>query len=120
MLPSSNPQVKVYLPRVQAGHDLPEVKRAPALVSHGTETILLVEDEDLVRVLAKKILQHHGYSILEARDGMEALTTASQHAGKIHPLITDVMMPRMSGYREVLLRRSPSSFVRLHLDVQDM
>ena len=63
----------------------------------GAETVLLVEDEDGVRALAARILERHGYTVLEARNGRDALTVATQHAGAIHLLPTDVVMPVMGG-----------------------
>jgi CheY-like chemotaxis protein len=63
----------------------------------GTETILLVEDEDAVRALARRILARLGYSVIEARHGGEALTFAADHEGAIHLLVSDAVMPQMSG-----------------------
>jgi CheY-like chemotaxis protein len=66
-------------------------------IPRGTETILLVEDEERVRSMTKLILQSNGYHVLEARDGLEALTLCQQYQGMIHLLLTDVVMPRMGG-----------------------
>jgi two-component system cell cycle sensor histidine kinase/response regulator CckA len=60
-------------------------------------TVLLVEDQPPLRRLAREILKHEGYSVIEANDGNQALALAKQHAGPIHVLLTDVMMPHMSG-----------------------
>jgi PAS domain S-box-containing protein len=88
---------KVYLPRAEK--TIPFTKSSTDLlkIPKGTETVLLVEDEDAVRTLSKSVLQSSGYTVLEARDGQEAVTVAQQHQGPIHMLVSDVVMPRMSG-----------------------
>src|SRR5207248_6802282 len=86
-----------YLPRVEERPVLSRSHHDIALVPHGTETILLAEDEDGVRALTRYILQEAGYTLLEARDGVEAVRLAEQHRGTIDLLVTDVVMPRMSG-----------------------
>ncbi len=88
---------KIYLPSVQG---TAEQLKAPAGVQElvsGVETILLVEDEEVVREMAMEILQECGYQVLQAEDGLEALRLARQHTGEIHLMLTDVVMPKMSG-----------------------
>ena len=67
----------------------------------GNETILLVEDEEAVRTLSRMVLKNLGYTVLEARGGGEALLSCQQHEGPIHLVITDVVMPKMSGRQVV-------------------
>ena len=95
---------KIYLPCVEeiAGQHVPEIA-SPAPRSQGLETILLVEDEETVRRLTRDILEINGYRILAAASGSEALELWEQHEGQIHLLLTDVVMPQMSG-REVAER----------------
>ena len=71
----------------------------------GTETVLLVEDEEMVRVLATRVLHSHGYLVLEAEDAEEAIEMCGRHEGPIHLIITDVVMPGMNG-RELVGRLS--------------
>jgi PAS domain S-box-containing protein len=88
---------KVYLPRVDApAENMPGLARAPRRVV-GSETIMLVEDEAGVRALVRKFLERSGYHVLEASSGDEALREAEKHAGHISLLLTDVVLPRMSG-----------------------
>jgi two-component system, cell cycle sensor histidine kinase and response regulator CckA len=87
---------KIYFPLVEHGAK----GTAGALEAepvHGRETILLVEDEPAVRGLVHETLRLHGYTVLEARHGIEALMTGAKHQGPIHLLLTDVVMPQMSG-----------------------
>lgn len=94
--PGRGTTFKIYLPRAEA-----EALAATSAVRkrdlRGTETVLLVEDEDQVLVLAQRILQQHGYTVLAARSPEAAVKLAEQHAGPIHLLITDVVMPGMNG-----------------------
>jgi two-component system cell cycle sensor histidine kinase/response regulator CckA len=87
---------KVYLPRVDAAVDVQRREREDTPRS-GTETILLVEDEDQVRDVARDILRRHGYTVLEASNAGEALLICDSHAGPIHLLLTDVVMPHVGG-----------------------
>jgi len=95
---------KVYLPRVQqqrahSGKSHPGLAAKPL----GSETVVVVEDEDSVRALIQYVLKDCGYTVLVARDGAEALRIAGQHGGRLDLLVTDVVLPRMSG-REVAER----------------
>ncbi len=82
---------------------------AERVVSHGRETILLVEDEPMVRLITTKILSKMGFTVLEAEAGDVALRIAEQHATPIYLIITDVVMPRMRGPELVrqMLARNP-------------
>jgi PAS domain S-box-containing protein len=94
--PGHGTRFDVYLPRVDAELELdPAPPEASPLF--GTETILLVEDEDVVRELVCEILESNGYTVLEARDGEAALDIFRGHEGPIDLLLTDVVMPRMGG-----------------------
>jgi CheY-like chemotaxis protein len=88
---------KLYLPLVGERSRKMQPEIAVSELPHGTETILLVEDADPVRALAREVLQRSGYTILEARHGLEALVVAEQFKGKIDLLVTDVVMPQMGG-----------------------
>jgi len=87
----------VYLPRVDARPDRPEAAPAPVADTHGSETILLVEDEEVVRRLARHILEAQGYEVMEATEGVAAIGLSQRHTGPIHLLLTDVVMPGMNG-----------------------
>src|SRR5213592_1044324 len=104
--PGRGATFRIYLPRVEAPldpTDRPTPVTAPAA---GSETILLVEDEHLVRLLARKVLERAGYRVLVAAGGAEALDLAERYAGTIHLLLTDVVMPGMNG-RELIRRLAP-------------
>ncbi|MBX3127685.1 MAG: response regulator [Polyangiaceae bacterium] len=88
---------KVYLPRTRddAASDPPETP--PPESVRGSETLLVVEDDDAVRAVCVNILRRNGYRVLEAPNGGEALMICEQHPATIHLMITDVVLPRMSG-----------------------
>ncbi len=89
---------KVYLPRVEDAVEQTTASPAPALQTQpGWETILLVEDEEAVRDLIRTVLTEHGYDVIPARDPEHAVKLASSYAREIHMLLTDVIMPGMSG-----------------------
>jgi CheY-like chemotaxis protein len=94
--PGKGTTFKVYFPRVSGPADV-RVSQQPPTGGRGTETILLVDDDEQVRTVAKNILRRQGYVVLEASNGGDALLVCEQHGAKIHLLLTDVIMPRMSG-----------------------
>jgi two-component system, cell cycle sensor histidine kinase and response regulator CckA len=97
---------KVYLPRAEQTEASGLARPAPAIPHRGSETVLLVEDEEGVRMLARLILIDNGYTVLEAKNGGDALLRCQQYTGPIHLLVTDVVMPHMSG-RQLAERLAP-------------
>jgi len=96
--PGSGTVFKVYFPCVSGHHAVREGEPArPESVPRGTETILLVEDEPAVRNATGEFLRLQGYHVIEAEDGLAALASARNHGGTIDLLVTDVVMPNMSG-----------------------
>lgn len=96
--PDSGTVFKIYLPSVAGRSPVANRgQRESKPASLGTETILLVEDEAAVRQSTAEFLRLRGYTILEAKDGLEALTLARKHEARIHLVVTDVVMPNMSG-----------------------
>jgi PAS domain S-box-containing protein len=87
---------RIYLPRIDACSVPEEITIAAAAGGSG-ETILVAEDQEAVRSLAASSLRQHGYHVIEASDGGEALTLADRYAGEIHLLLTDVVMPGIDG-----------------------
>jgi two-component system cell cycle sensor histidine kinase/response regulator CckA len=88
---------KVYFPRDLSCESIESTPPEPSALPGGDETILLVEDEDGVRGLARMVLQKRGYRVIEARDGADALRLSEQEPSLIHLMVTDVVMPHMSG-----------------------
>lgn len=88
---------KIYLPQVEGQAEKIQLSENAKSLAPGTETILLVEDDDMVRGIARVILTSAGYTVLEAADGESALGLCRQHEAMIHLLLTDVVMPRISG-----------------------
>jgi PAS domain S-box-containing protein len=100
---------KIYLPRFSATGEA--LATQPALAqeqtSKGHETILLVEDEENLRRLARQSLENQGYNVIDAPDGAAAIKISQAHPGPIHLLLTDVIMPGMNG-RELANKLSPT------------
>jgi CheY-like chemotaxis protein len=95
--PGKGATFRIYLPRITPRGE-PEAEARPAEpASRGSETVLVVEDETSVRMVAVGNLRKAGYRVLEARDGEEALQVAGAHPGPIHLLLTDVLMPGIHG-----------------------
>ncbi|MCY3023175.1 MAG: PAS domain S-box protein [Planctomycetota bacterium] len=94
--PGKGTSFKVYLPRVQETPSRASRLIAP-MVLRGTETILLVEDDEQVRALAHEILESNGYTVLPAANGHEALSTCRDYGKPVHMLLSDMVMPGMGG-----------------------
>lgn len=112
--PGKGTTFKIYLPATEEPPEQLEVKRpAPSTMPKGEETILLVEDEGMVRELATRVLSHLNYTVLAASNGAEALEMAQKHEGPIDLLITDVVMPGLNGRQvsERLLQIRPKTKV---------
>ena len=104
--PGRGSAFRIYLPHAKRRSEpsnIPVMAGAPV---GGSETILLVEDDDAVRVLARTILRRSGYNVLDAQNGGEAFLVCEQYPSPIHLLLTDVVMPRMNG-RQVAERLLP-------------
>jgi PAS domain S-box-containing protein len=95
--PGGGSTFKIYLPRVEEGSE----SIVPAAVSsghiRGSETVLLVEDDDVVRRLIREILERSGYTVFDARNGSEALNVCERSEERIQIMVTDMVMPEMSG-----------------------
>jgi two-component system cell cycle sensor histidine kinase/response regulator CckA len=95
--PQRGATFQIHLPRIEGLH----LDQSPRLClqpgPRGSETILLVEDEEAVRLFANKALEKQGYTVLEARHGRDALDRLAEHSGPVHLVITDIVMPEMGG-----------------------
>ena len=96
--PGKGATFKIYLPRVDEPLEERREKVLGDELLRGSETILLVEDEENVRKLALRVLERQGYKVLSARDGDDALLICEQFKDPIHLMLTDVVMPGMSGH----------------------
>jgi two-component system, cell cycle sensor histidine kinase and response regulator CckA len=110
--PGRGTSFKIYLPRTGEVTAPPDPRPAPS-DHRGSETVLLVEDAPAVRELAARALAEAGYLVLQARNGREALEASAVEAGPVHLLLTDVVMPDMSGQKlaEALRRTRPATRV---------
>jgi PAS domain S-box-containing protein len=107
--------VEVHLPRALEAGDMAKPQAESGAMPVGNEIILLAEDEERVRSLVATVLAQHGYKVIEACDGQQALEIAERCAGEIHLLFSDIMMPRMNGLElaERLRRSRPGIKVLL-------
>jgi two-component system, cell cycle sensor histidine kinase and response regulator CckA len=94
--PGAGSSFKVFLPAVNAPAERRQAIPAAADLD-GTETILVVEDEESLRNYIRRVLERHRYRVLAAVNGREALKIAALHAGAVHMVLSDVMMPEMGG-----------------------
>jgi diguanylate cyclase (GGDEF)-like protein len=105
--PGKGTTLSVYLPRREAAVEDTEADKAQA-APDGAETVLVVEDEEALLKLAREFLEDSGYHVLEARNGTEALEVSDSFKGRIHVVLTDVVMPKMNGWelaKRLSLRR---------------
>jgi two-component system, cell cycle sensor histidine kinase and response regulator CckA len=102
---------EIYLPRVDAASSITAVPSPPNTSCHGSETILLVEDQESLRILTKTFLERQGYTVLAAGNGMEALSIVDGYPKPIHLLVTDVVVPDIRGTEvaQRLLKCRPST-----------
>jgi signal transduction histidine kinase len=96
--PGKGSTFRIYLPQESAPVDFTRTPLMPVEKSDNFETVLVVEDEDIVRELVCDVLEDQGYNVICARDGVEALNMAEECDGPIHLLVTDVIMPHMNGH----------------------
>ena len=104
--PSAGATFKIYLPRVDEAITAEDETKTAITTLRGTETVLVVEDQQELRRLAAAILRRYGYEVLEAANASEALVHAERHTGRIHLMVTDLVMPGMTG-AELAVRLSP-------------
>src|SRR5216683_2815804 len=111
--PGNGARFEIYLPRAVEKEEALPYERVAARSRHGSETVLVVEDEDEVRSLASEFLRSAGYSVLTAKDGVEALEVSDRRGGSIQLLLTDVVMPKMRGTE--LAQKLKASFPSLRV-----
>ncbi|OGG56641.1 MAG: hypothetical protein A3F84_08440 [Candidatus Handelsmanbacteria bacterium RIFCSPLOWO2_12_FULL_64_10] len=104
--PGEGSTFSIYLPRAEDPAEAAPSADATVELPRGSETLLLVEDDELVRNLVGMILRRCGYAVLEASDGQEALRVSGCHPGPVHLMVADVVMPRMNGH-ELAQRLTP-------------
>lgn len=97
---------RIYLPQVEASEPVAEEKERGTSAAEGRETIMIVDDEEMIRELLERTLEGFGYTVLTAQHGAEALQIVEQHEGPIDLMVTDVVMPQMSGH-ELAKRLAP-------------
>jgi CheY-like chemotaxis protein len=97
--PGRGSRFRILLPRVdgEPAEGCASPPKEQRVLPFASETVLLVEDQEMLRSLARRVLESRGYTVLDAGYGDEALRVASAHSGPIHLLLTDVVMPAMSG-----------------------
>ncbi len=107
--PGHGATFRVFLPRLEQPAEKKDSVETTPTLPRGTETVLLVEDDDMVRGFTRMLLRMGGYQVLEACRGPDALHLSEKHPGPIHLLVTDVVMPEMTGRQlaEQLLQRRP-------------
>ncbi|MBI2841266.1 MAG: PAS domain S-box protein [Acidobacteria bacterium] len=101
--PGQGTVFRIYLPRIEGEVGEKGASALSQATGKGSEVVLLVEDEEVVRNMSREVLQMSGYTVLVAGHGEEALSVSRQHSGMIHLMVTDVVMPGMSG-RELARR----------------
>jgi PAS domain S-box-containing protein len=101
--PGQGTAFRIYMPHATSRDSLPTVSPRAHVPAAGQETILLVDDEEALRVAARRMLQRAGFTVLQACDGADALRVMSEHNGPVHALVTDVVMPGVGGLE--LVRR---------------
>ncbi len=94
--PGMGTTFKIYLPQFE-GALQPKEELTPSVIPNGSETILLVEDDEALKTATTKYLEKYGYSVLQARDFSTAMNISERHEGPIHLLLTDIVMPHLSG-----------------------